>query len=355
MAVDRASKQLQQAAGASAQKSALNEADERALLQAILCAYPDRVARRRSGDKNSQPEFALAGGGGATLSPMSVVRDTDLLVLVDVEERGNATVKGGGAMSKTLVRLASAIEADWLLDLPGSPVHETQEVLWNAQAERIEVVRRLQYEQLVLDESRAPGDGRDDAQRALLAQKVLAEKLRVFADGEELPRLSAKLELMARELPDSGVVPIDARRIEEAVRELCRDRGSFDDLRSLSITDALLAAQSVRGLKAELARLLPDHVTLGPSGRGRRVRVHYESGKPPWVESRLQDFFGMAEGPRVLHSRVAVVLHLLAPNQRAVQVTTDLAGFWTRHYAGIRKELCRRYPKHAWPEDPRVD
>jgi len=87
---------------------------------------------------------------------------------------------------------------------------------------------------------------------------------------------------------------------------------------------------------------------------GRTTRIHYEAGKPPWVESRLQDFFGMAAGPAAAGGRVPLVLHLLAPNQRAVQVTTDLAGFWDRHYPGIRRELMRRYPRHAWPEDPRT-
>jgi ATP-dependent helicase HrpB len=83
------------------------------------------------------------------------------------------------------------------------------------------------------------------------------------------------------------------------------------------------------------------------------VRVHYEAGgKPPHVESRLQDFFGMVRGPAVAGGRVPLVLHLLAPNQRAVQVTTDLAGFWERHYPALRRELMRRYPKHAWPDDP---
>jgi ATP-dependent helicase HrpB len=70
------------------------------------------------------------------------------------------------------------------------------------------------------------------------------------------------------------------------------------------------------------------------------------------VESRLQDFFGLAKGPAVAGGRVPLVLHLLAPNQRAVQVTQDLAGFWERHYPAIRRELMRRYPRHAWPEDP---
>ena len=82
------------------------------------------------------------------------------------------------------------------------------------------------------------------------------------------------------------------------------------------------------------------------------ARVHYEPGKPPWVASRLQDFFGIRESPRVGRDRVPLVIHLLAPNQRPVQTTTDLAGFWQRLYPQLRRELGRRYPKHAWPENP---
>lgn len=98
-----------------------------------------------------------------------------------------------------------------------------------------------------------------------------------------------------------------------------------------------------------MERDAPERVAI----RGRRaVEVQYERGKSPWIASRLQDFFGMREGPRIAGGRVALVLHLLAPNQRPVQVTSDLAGFWERHYAQVRRELSRRYPRHAWPEDP---
>ena len=75
--------------------------------------------------------------------------------------------------------------------------------------------------------------------------------------------------------------------------------------------------------------------------------MHYEHGKPPWIESRLQDFFGMRETPRI--GNFSVVVHLLAPNRRPVQVTTDLGGFWERLYPQVRRELSRRYPKHKWP------
>jgi len=88
---------------------------------------------------------------------------------------------------------------------------------------------------------------------------------------------------------------------------------------------------------------------------GRAVRVEYELGESaPHIASRLQDFFGMSEGPAIAGGRVPLVLELLAPNQRAVQVTTDLSGFWQRHYPALRRELGRRYPRHAWPEDPRT-
>jgi len=81
-------------------------------------------------------------------------------------------------------------------------------------------------------------------------------------------------------------------------------------------------------------------------------RLPDEAGKPPWIESRLQDFFGMETGPVIAGGRAQLVMHLLAPNHRPVQVTTDLAGFWRRVYPQVRKELSRRYPRHAWPEDP---
>jgi ATP-dependent helicase HrpB len=96
-----------------------------------------------------------------------------------------------------------------------------------------------------------------------------------------------------------------------------------------------------------VAEMAPERVTL----RGGRAPV-VDYGDPPSIASRLQDFFGMTRTPTVAGGRVPLVLHLLAPNGRDVQVTADLAGFWHKHYPAIRKELSRRYPRHRWPEDP---
>jgi len=98
-----------------------------------------------------------------------------------------------------------------------------------------------------------------------------------------------------------------------------------------------------------LADVAPERIRLAG---GRQVRVRYARNQPPWVASRLQDFFGMKETPRVARGKAPLVLHLLAPNQRPVQTTTDLAGFWERLYPQVRRELSRRYPRHSWPERP---
>jgi ATP-dependent helicase HrpB len=104
-------------------------------------------------------------------------------------------------------------------------------------------------------------------------------------------------------------------------------------------------------VRARLAGDTPATVTL-PGGRV--VPVNYPLDQPPWIESRLQDFFGMARGPNLAGGRVPLTLHLLAPNGRAVQVTSDLESFWKQHYPPLRRELGRRYPRHPWPEDGRT-
>jgi ATP-dependent helicase HrpB len=103
------------------------------------------------------------------------------------------------------------------------------------------------------------------------------------------------------------------------------------------------------GQKRELQESAPLALTV-PSGK--QVRLTYEPGRPPILAVRLQELFGWIETPRVARGRVAVLLHLLGPNNRPVQITDDLRSFWTTNYHQVRKDQRGRYPKHAWPEDP---
>ncbi|HTD44231.1 MAG TPA: ATP-dependent helicase HrpB [Bryobacteraceae bacterium] len=277
-----------------------------ALLQSVLAAFPDRVARhRRDG------ELLLSTGGSARLPECR----HEFLVALDVEQRADRGLP--------LVRLAAPIQPEWLLD----QAVERTTLEWNRAAERVEQVTALVYDQLVVEETRAPAPATAESAQ-LLAEKALEADLGRFVDRDALAQLRARASFAG--------IEIDAER---ARAELCRGRTSFAELASANLGAALRPPR--------LGEIAPERLRLTT---GREVPVHYEPGKPPWIESRLQDFFGVAQTPRI--NGIPVVVHLLAPNRRPVQVTTDLAGFWERLYPQVRRELSRRYPKHKWPEKP---
>jgi ATP-dependent RNA helicase HrpB len=179
--------------------------------------------------------------------------------------------------------------------------------------------------------------------------------LQRFIEPETVAKFLARVEFVAKTFPESSTPILNDNDVRESLLALCDGLKSFAELRGAAgdARGSGLIEGLRRRLKAEQQRLLdkmaPEFVAI--AGR-RRVRVNYETGKPPWIESRLQDFFGMKTGPVIAGGRAPVVLHLLAPNHRPVQVTTDLASFWQRVYPQVRKELSRRYPRHAWPENP---
>ena len=349
--VERVRRQLERLLGTGKDKRNSRVDQETELLISILAGYPDRVSRRRKlSDKISADnlELALAGGGSAMLVPESLVRAEEFLVAVDAEERRGKGVTRG---TSTVVRLASAIEPEWLLDLFADRIRETSHVEWNAQSERVETVNRLIYEELTLDESRKSVAG-GEAVTGVLAEAALSAGFEDLIDREMVSRFLARVDVTRQACPELDLPDLDEEDVRAAVAALCEGRSSFSELREAARGGGLLQALRAR-LSPEQARMLermaPERAALA---RGRMVRINYERLKSPWIASRLQDFFGMKEAPRIAGGRVALVLHLLAPNGRPVQVTTDLNGFWLRHYAQLRRELGRRYPRHSWPEDP---
>jgi len=226
-------------------------------------------------------------------------------------------------------------------------VRATARVEWNRGAERVEGVEALLFEQIAIEESR--GAPEPESAAALLAAKAIEAGVARFADPEELHAWMQRVEFVSRH---AAISAPETDAAERALRGLARGLKSFGELESAARNGGLLRAlkEQWTGTTRQLIEdVAPERIQL-PGGR--RVPVHYESGQPPWIASRLQDFFGMRSSPRVARGAVPVVIRLLAPNQRPVQTTSDLAGFWARLYPQVRKELMRRYPKHAWPEDP---
>jgi ATP-dependent helicase HrpB len=308
--------------------------DEDALLISVLAAFPDRVARRREAS-----ELQLAAGGPALLAPSSTVTANQFLVAVEAEDRPDQKMP--------LVRIASGIEPEWLLDLFPERVRETAHVEWNRAAERVESVSALMFDHIAIESHRAGPD--PQAAGALLAAKAMEAGVARFADPEEIEAFLARVSFASQHGP---LAPLGPDGVERALRSLASGLKSFAELEAAARGGGLLGAlerQLPPAARRLLGEIAPERIRLA---RGRQARVHYQTGQPPWIASRLQDFFGMRETPAVARGAVPVVLLLLAPNQRPVQTTSDLAGFWQRLYPRVRKELARRYPKHAWPEDP---
>jgi ATP-dependent helicase HrpB len=292
-----------------------------ALLISVLAGFPDRVARLRAGK-----QVLLSSGASAEIA--GEAPRYQFMVAVDAEDRREKPLP--------LIRMTSRIEPEWLIDLFPERVREESTLAWNQTGQRVESVNSLLYDSLVIQESRgAPADA--EAAEQMLAEKALESGIERFIDVDALNEFIARAAFAGLDPPDAA----------HALRELCSGLRSFAELKAAAAE--LLPSLEQRLGSRRLQQLAPARLTLP---NGRQTKVHYEAGKPPWIASRLQDFFGLRETPRIGPERTQVVAHLLAPSQRPVQTTTDLAGFWERLYPQIRRELMRRYPRHAWPERP---
>ncbi len=335
-AVERTRRQLAASVRDAGPRPADPKARDEALAIAVLAGFPDRVMRRRA---PASREAVMAGGGVASVG---LTPPDDLLVAVDAEERP----AGPGKSRGVAVRLCVGIPPEALLDVAGDALEERRELRFVAATSRVEETVSLSYGQIVLEESRRP------AEPSLEASRVLAAAARSagwngFLEAGALDDLKARAALLAQAFGPEASPALDDEALALALERACIDRTSFAELRAAGL-EGLLAASVPDGFWRRLRTETPDRVRL-PGGR--EARIEYPADRPPYIESRLQDFFGMKVGPAICQGRVPIVLHLCAPNGRAVQVTRDLSGFWLQHYPAIRRELCRRYPRHAWPED----
>ena len=306
-----------------------------ALMRALLDAFPDRLARQRAG---SQDRGTLVGGRGVRLKH-SRVRGEPLFLAIDVQDAGG----------EAEVRLASAVERAWLDDEPlaTANLQTTEDLLWHASRRQVEARLRTSWLGLVLDE--APASIRDAAAAAaILACEAANDLPRVLPAGDsDAGSLIARACWLSRVAPDLDLPLLDNQALAVMLPELCQGLRSLAELEKANWLVGLHAALGYDRV-AEIESLAPTHIEV----KGKRHRLTYEAGKPPILAVRIQEIFGVTETPRLAGGRFPVLLHLLGPNHRPQQVTDDLAGFWERTYPQVRKELRRRYPKHAWPENP---
>jgi ATP-dependent helicase HrpB len=309
----------------------LSESDFR---RAILTGYPDRVAQRR---EPGSPNVRLASGAGATIAPESGVRDGEFLVALDVSMRTAARPEARAPQQSPMstssrrvghglqtvphvasIRMASLVEREWLRPTGSDLVHRFDKASGKVRAIAVDL-----YDALILNERQTAADPET-------AARLLADAWIERGPRDDDQRLLRRLKFARREID-----------LPRAVAAAAYGARSLDEV---DIAKALPA-----DVTRELDRDAPESLAV-PSGR--HVRLEYTDEGTVSASVKLQELFGLADTPRIGRRREPVLLALLAPNGRPVQLTRDLRSFWDRTYPEVRKELRGRYPKHPWPEDP---
>jgi ATP-dependent helicase HrpB len=313
--------------------------DPEVLLRCVLAGFPDRVARRRA---RGSPRAVMVGGTGVVLAEPSVVREAELFVAVDVDAGPRQP------RAEARVTLASAVRREWLERLFPTAVQTMRDLAFDVDRQRVVARTRYLYRDLVLDESISTEV--DGAAAGPVLAAALRDDPHVVSGDAAVAAVLERLRFLRRWVPELDLpADLDAL-VAAAALDCCAGCASLADLRARDVAGAL-CERLTPVQRAALARDAPAAIEL-PSGR--RANIRYVADGAPVVAARIQELFGLGTTPRLGRGRAPLVIELLAPNLRAVQVTDDLTSFWRTVYGELRRRLRARYPKHDWPEDPLV-
>ncbi|MEJ2165547.1 MAG: ATP-dependent helicase HrpB [Desulfobacterales bacterium] len=294
-------------------KHAENEAAS--IGRVLAWAYPERIACRRA---EGRGRFLLANGRGAYLDPVEALAGEQFLIAVELDgDRRNARIYR-----------AAAVSMDILMEQFADRIHPVEAVEWDPKSRVVSARRDLKLDALTL---------RSDPLASPDAQQILA----VLLQG--IRQQVAEEEQQWPDVSDDGLAATLPQWLAPYLMGITRLR----DLARIDLKKALFSRLTYRQHKL-LDELAPTHLTV-PSGS--RIPIDY-SGDIPVLGVRLQEMFGLVETPAVAGGRQPLLIHLLSPAGRPVQITQDLAGFWQTGYPEVKKELKGRYPKHYWPDDP---
>lgn len=305
----------------------------------LVYAYPDRIARRRP---KQRERYVLASGRGAALPPGDLLAASEYLVIAHLD----AGHKEGR------IFLAEGLDATELRRHHGRLFTETRQVEWDDSSARVVAVGRISLGQLVIEEQALSGVEPEEISRAMLAG-IRQMGIECLPWNDKTRQLRARVDLLRRLQPEKSWPDLGDSVLFADLDWLAPYLGSVSRAEQLRQIDLLDIFKSLLGWQKQqqLDREAPSSLVV-PSGS--RIAVEYRQGEPPLLAVRIQELFGLAKTPAICNGKVVLLLHLLSPARRPVQITSDLAGFWQNSYPEVKKELKGRYPKHYWPDNPLV-
>lgn len=308
------------------------------LAACLLLAYGDHLALRRSLEQRT---CEMEGRRRVVLERDSVVGDAPVLVVVEVREVEALRTDGGGV--HTVVSMATVVDSAWLEVLFPHRVQRRVELQWDEQDAAVVEVEALHFGALALEPVRRQPTNRQAAAQVLV-ERLQDGRLRLEQWNDGVESWLARARCVAAWFPERQLLVYDAQDLAVIYSEIVGDAVRFGAIRRAPVLDHMRQAMSWADQQF-VEQMAPERIRL-PCGHG--MKISYAAGEAPRGRARIQDFYDLAQTPRVAAGRVPVLLEILAPNFRPAQVTDDLPGFWERTYPDLRKELKRRYPKHEW-------
>lgn len=312
----------------------------------LLKSFTDRLCRRRGKTERG----LMIGGRGVKVSQDSLVRNSEFFVALNGME--------GSSDAETVVSLASGFNKEFVLQVFKDKIEKTTDIIFNDEKGQFFKREFRSILGLPLDEpSLSPASSQEIAEKL---PQILSDRLEVvLKDNEALSNWFSRLEFLKihqRKAPTDLQASLSALASEAELKKLILEaftQACMGETKMPAVVakDLVFFFENVfpQDIVAALQKELPSKLKM-PSGSW--IKVIYPSDKAPYLEVRIQEVFGWQKTPEVLWGQFPVTLHLLGPNFRPVQVTSNLESFWINGYPEVRKELRIRYPKHQWPEDP---
>jgi ATP-dependent helicase HrpB len=302
----------------------------------LAYAYPDRIARRRPG---GEPRYLLTNGRGAAFIRHEPLSASEYIVAAHLD----------GAQNEARIFLAAAVSRPELEEQFSELMTTNDVIAWDNRNECVQARRQRRLGALILDD--APLTNADpQAVTSAMLHGIRDMGVTCLPWSKALRAWQRRVELLHRleaqrwsDVSDPSLLAT----LEEWLAPYLNGVTRRTHLAGIDLHAALTGLLNWEQQRA-LDELAPTHITV-PSGS--RIPIDYDND-PPVLAVRLQEVFGLKETPRIAGGRVALLLHLLSPARRPVQVTQDLAGFWAKSYFDVKKDLKGRYPKHYWPDDP---
>lgn len=312
----------------------VDDPNPEALAKCVLLGFPDHVAFRPN---MGTYRCELVHGRVGLLASDSAVRRSQLMVACDVREIQGKEIK-------TTLGFATAIREEWLKELFPDDLRDERGAVYDDTTKRVLLEQRRVFRDLVIERRRGGNPDPGDA-AALLTEMILSGKLDLPGWSESaVEQWLARVNGLAKWCPDLGIPSFGDSDRESVIQQLCLGCYSHREVKEKSIIPVLRDWLS-GPQQAVLDKHAPERVTLA---NGRSAKVDYSGNGEPSIALPIQSLFGVDKTPTVAMGRISVVVNILAPSQRPVQVTKDMANFWTEHYPRIKKELQRKYPRHEW-------